>query len=175
VRSARPDVWLGVDANRGLAPETLDRLLPHLLAADVRLLEQPFAVGADAPLHGLRAGIPVAADESIQTMADLERLAPLYQVVNIKLDKCGGLTAGLRMAQRARELGLDVMVGNMIGTSLAMAPAYLLGQQCDVVDLDGPVFLRSDHELGVSYRAGLIRCPDALWGGGCDSHERETP
>ncbi|HET6523553.1 dipeptide epimerase [Sphingopyxis sp.] len=166
VRAARPDVWLAVDANRSLAPESVCRLLPALEAADVRLIEQPFAVGRDAELAGLNLPIPVAADESIQTMSDLERLAGLYQAVNVKLDKCGGLTDGLRLAQRARQLGLDVMVGNMLGSSLAMAPAFLLGQFCSIVDLDGPIFLAADCVPGVSYRGGRIDCMPHPWGSG---------
>lgn len=165
VREARPDVWLAVDANRSLTPTGLVHLMPALEAAGVALIEQPFAVGADAALAGLNLSIPAAADESVQTVADLDRLAGFYQAVNIKLDKCGGLTEGLRLAQRARSLGLDVMVGNMLGTSLAMAPAWLLGQFCAVVDLDGPIFLNADPDPGADYRAGFISCPDELWGG----------
>lgn len=168
VRAARPDVWLGVDANRSLTVETLLDLAPALAAADVRLIEQPFPVGEDARLASLRLPIPVAADESVQTLADLERLAGLYQAVNIKLDKCGGLTEGLRQAQRAQALGLDVMVGNMLGSSLAMAPASLVGQFCRYVDLDGPLLLKADRDPGVVYRGGRIVCPDAVWGQGGD-------
>jgi L-alanine-DL-glutamate epimerase-like enolase superfamily enzyme len=166
VRAARPDVWLGVDANRSLTTDALLDLVPTLAAAEVRLIEQPFPVGQDARLAGLDLPIPVAADESIQTLADLERLAGLYQAVNIKLDKCGGLTEGLRQAQRAQALGLDVMVGNMLGSSLAMAPAGLVGQFCRYVDLDGPLLLKTDRDPGAVYRGGRILCPDAVWGGG---------
>ena len=166
VRAARPDVWLGVDANRSLTPETLRLLMPILIAADVQLIEQPFPIGQDEQLASLDQPIPVAADESIQTLADLDRLAALYQVVNIKLDKCGGLTEGLRMAQRARKHGLGVMIGNMLGSSLAMAPASLVGQYCEIVDLDGPVFLKADRTPGIEYRNGHIHCPEAVWGGG---------
>ena len=87
-----------------------------------------------------------------------------FQIVNIKLDKCGGLTEALMMAAEARRLGLGVMVGNMVGTSLAMAPAFILGQLCDVVDLDGPTFLQQDRSPGVEYRDGQIWCPDEIWG-----------
>lgn len=166
VRAARPGIWLAVDANRSLTPATLRHLLPALLAADVQLIEQPFAISADDALSGFDLPMAIAADESIQTIADVGRLASLYDVVNIKLDKCGGLTDGLRLAQRARSLGLDVMVGNMLGTSLAMAPAWLLGQFCDVVDLDGPIFLKADCAPGAEYRDGHIDCPAALWGSG---------
>ncbi|QTH21385.1 dipeptide epimerase [Rhizorhabdus wittichii] len=165
VRAARPDVWLGVDANRGLTPDRLARLLPALADADVRLVEQPFPVGEDAQLAAFDLPFPVAADESVQALDDLDRLARFYQTVNIKLDKCGGLTEALRMAERARALGLSVMVGNMIGSSLAMAPAYLVGQYCAVVDLDGPVFLKADPSPSVRYRDGLIDCPETVWGG----------
>lgn len=166
VRMVRPDVWLGVDANRSLTPESLGRLRPALLAADVRLVEQPFAVGRDAKLADLVLPIPVAADESIQTCADLDRLAGRYQLVNIKLDKCGGLTDGLRLARRARALGMDIMVGNMLGSSLAMAPAFLLGQYCSIVDLDGPIFLAADSAPGAVYRGGRIDCTAHPWGSG---------
>lgn len=165
VRSARPDVWLAVDANRSLNPTSLTHLLPALQAADVRLIEQPFEPGTDALLAEQRLPIPVAADESVQTIADLGRLARFYQAVNIKLDKCGGLTDGLRLAQRAHALGLEAMVGNMLGTSLAMAPAWLVGQYCSIVDLDGPIFLAADPSPSVRYEGGSIRCPDELWGG----------
>jgi L-alanine-DL-glutamate epimerase-like enolase superfamily enzyme len=88
-----------------------------------------------------------------------------FDVVNIKLDKCGGLTEALAIARQARVLGLEVMVGNMMGTSLSMAPAYLVGQLCDIVDLDGPTFLARDRAPGVSYAEGHIHCPDSIWGG----------
>lgn len=166
VRAARPDVWLAVDANRSLTPTSLRQLIPALAAADVQLVEQPFAVGADDALADFDLPMAIAADESVQTIADLDRLAHLYGVVNIKLDKCGGLTDGLRLAQRARSLGLEVMVGNMLGTSLAMAPAWLLGQFCEVVDLDGPIFLQADCVPGANYSDGYIDCPAALWGSG---------
>ncbi|MFD2500199.1 hypothetical protein ACFSTI_16820 [Rhizorhabdus histidinilytica] len=108
----------------------------------------------------------------MQTLADLDRLARFYQVVNIKLDKCGGLTEALRMAERARVLGLSVMVGNMIGSSLAMGPAYLVGQYCAVVDLDGPIFLQTDPSPSVRYRDGFVDCSEAVWGGAPPSSNR---
>lgn len=163
VRAARPDAWLGVDANRSLTPATLAQLAPAMIAADVQLVEQPFRVGEDHWLAAIDLPIPFAADESVQTKADVDRLAALYQVINIKLDKCGGLTEGLRMAARARALGLGVMVGNMLGTSRAMAPGWLLGQQCDVVDLDGPLFLVGDVAPAATYRDGLIDFDAGVW------------
>ncbi len=164
VRAARPDVWLGVDANQGFTRATLESLLPVLVDARVSLVEQPFPVGQEALLDGLRSPIPIAADESVQTLADIPGLAGRFSVINIKLDKCGGLTEALAMARAARAAGMDCMVGNMLGTSLAMAPAFLVGQLCRVVDLDGPIFLREDRPLKVQYIDGEIDCPKELWG-----------
>ncbi|TWI02677.1 L-alanine-DL-glutamate epimerase-like enolase superfamily enzyme [Luteimonas cucumeris] len=164
VRAERPDVWLGVDANQGYVIDTLQRLLPALVDARVALLEQPCARGREAELDGIDHVIPIAADESVQGLDEVEALVGRFDVVNIKLDKCGGLTEGLLIAERARALGLKVMVGNMLGTSWAMAPAFVLGQQCDVVDLDGPLFLASDHVPGVVYADGMVSCDDAVWG-----------
>ena len=164
VRDARPDVWLGVDANQGFTAETLDSLWPTLIDCGVELVEQPFPIGSDALLEGRDRSIPFAADESLQSLADLERVGGLYDVVNIKLDKCGGLTEGLAIAWQARDMGLKVMVGNMTGSSLGMAPALVLGQLCDIVDLDGPIFLSRDHVPGVNYLDGRIHIRQPLWG-----------
>jgi len=164
VRKARPDVWLGVDANQGFARRDVDWLVEMLLEQRVSLLEQPLPRGSEADLEGYESRIPVAADESALSLADLPGLVGRFDVVNIKLDKCGGLTEGLAMAAEARRLGLGVMVGNMVGTSLAMAPAFLVGQLCDFVDLDGPTFLTSDRKPGVAYRDGRIACGEDVWG-----------
>jgi L-Ala-D/L-Glu epimerase len=164
VRAARPDVWLGVDANQGYGPSTLERLLPILIETQISLLEQPCARGREPDLDGVDHVIPIAADESLQGLDEVESLVGRFDVVNIKLDKCGGLTEGLLIGERARSLGMQVMVGNMIGTSLAMAPAFILGQQCDVVDLDGPIFLERDRTPGVTYKDGLIWSDDSVWG-----------
>lgn len=164
VRAACPDVWLGVDANQGFTRASLATLMPVLVEARVELIEQPFRIGQEAELDGLNSPILLAADESAQGVADLPALVGRFNVVNIKLDKCGGLTEGLAMAREARRLGLGVMVGNMLGTSLAMAPSFLVGQLCNVVDLDGPVFLSSDRTPAVRYENGTISCPDELWG-----------
>jgi L-alanine-DL-glutamate epimerase-like enolase superfamily enzyme len=165
VRSARPGVWLAVDANQGFTPDSLRSLMPVLVEAKVQLIEQPFKIGQDALLDEFRSPIPLAADESVQTRSDLAAQVGRVTVVNIKLDKCGGLTEALAMASEARRLGLQVMVGNMIGSSLAMAPAFLVGQLCDVVDLDGPVFLSEDCHPPARYDQGMITVPAALWGG----------
>jgi len=165
-RAARPEVWLGVDANQGYSLPKLKDLLPALIEARVRLLEQPLPRGREADLEGLNSPIPVAADESAQGLADMASLVGRFNVVNIKLDKCGGLTEALLIANEARRLGLQVMVGNMVGTSLAMAPAFVLAQLCDYVDLDGPSFLASDRTPGVRYDGGSIHCDERVWGGG---------
>lgn len=164
VREARPECWIGIDANQGYALAGLPALVDMLRAHDVALLEQPLARGREADLDGFDRLLPFAADESALSLADTEGLVGRFDVVNIKLDKCGGLTEGLAIAARAQELGLGVMVGNMMGTSLSMAPSFVLGQLCDVVDLDGPTFLAADRVPGVEYRDGNILCPDAVWG-----------
>lgn len=164
VREARPDVWLSVDANQGFTRAFLEQLMPVLVQNRVALIEQPFAVGQEALLEGFQSPIPIAADESVQDLMRVHQLVGLFDMANIKLDKCGGLTQGLAMAHTIRGLGLDVMVGCMGGTSLAMAPAFILGQLCDVVDLDGPVFLKADRSDPVCYADGLIVCPETLWG-----------
>jgi L-alanine-DL-glutamate epimerase-like enolase superfamily enzyme len=135
-----------------------------LVERGVALIEQPFQIGQEALLEGFQSPIPIAADESVQDLTHLHDLVGRFNVVNIKLDKCGGLTQGLAMARAVRALGLDVMVGCMGGTSLAMAPAFLLGQLCDVVDLDGPVFLKTDRADPVRYANGLIEASQTLWG-----------
>lgn len=164
VREALPDVWLGVDANQGFTRDFLERLMPTLVEARVALIEQPLPVGQESLLEGFQSPIPLAADESAQSLGDLPTLVGRFSVVNIKLDKCGGLTEGLAMARASSALGLDAMVGNMLGTSLAMAPAFLVGQLCKVVDLDGPVFLKRDRAATILYRDGLVDCPTDVWG-----------
>lgn len=165
VREACPQATLYVDANQGFTPQTLEDLWAPLLACGVKLVEQPFPRGQEHLLDGLARPIPVAADESVLTLADVETLPGLFDVVNIKLDKSGGLTEALAMAQRARALGLGVMVGNMTGTSLAMAPAFVLGQICDICDLDGAIFLAEDRTPAVQYHDGQVFLPEAFWGG----------
>jgi L-Ala-D/L-Glu epimerase len=164
VRAARPDVWLGVDANQGYRVSNLGRLVPALVEAKVTQLEQPVARGEEAGLEDFDSPIPLVADESALGLADLAGLVGRFDMVNIKLDKCGGLTEGLAMAREARRLGLGLMVGNMMGSSLAMAPSFIVGQLCDVVDLDGPTFLKRDRTPGVTYSDGLIWVDEAVWG-----------
>ena len=164
VREARPDIWLGVDANQGYDGDQLDDLTAMLSDAGVALLEQPIRRGSEHLLDGWRSPIPLAADESILDGAELETHRHRFDVVNIKLDKCGGLTEALRMAAMARKMGLKVMVGNMAGSSLAMAPAYVIGQCCDIVDLDGAWFLTEDPDAAGLYNDGYFAVPDGFWG-----------
>ena len=165
VRAARPGAWIGVDANQGYRIDALNSLIPVLVEANVSLLEQPLARGREADLQGYVSPVPIAADESVLGLADVPGLVGRFNVVNIKLDKCGGLTEALAMARQARELGLKVMVGNMVGTSLAMAPGFVVGQLCDIVDLDGPTFLKRDCIPGATYADGKIWCGEDIWGG----------
>lgn len=165
VRQARPDVWLGVDANQGFTPDSYHALLPALVAARVALVEQPFAIGREADLDGLDSPILLAADESVQDRHGIEAMRGRVGVINIKLDKCGGLTEALAMVELIRQAGMKVMVGNMVGTSLSAAPGYVLGQLCDFVDLDGPMFLARDRQPAIRYEDGHIVCPEQVWGG----------
>ena len=168
IREARSDAWLGVDGNQGFTADQLPALVEGLVGLGVSLLEQPLARGQDHELERIESSIPIAADESVLTLADVPDTVGRFDVINIKLDKCGGLTEGLLMAAEARRLGLGVMVGNMIGSSLAMAPAFVLGQGCDIVDLDGPSFLAADRTPSVVYRDGTITSGPDVWGGNAD-------
>lgn len=163
VRTARPDAWIAVDANQAYDAVSLRAVLPALLEADVQLIEQPVCAGSEQELRGFDSPIPLAADESVQSLSDLPKVAGIFDVVNIKLDKCGGLTEALAMAAEIRRLGMKPMVGCMVGTSLAMAPACVVGAHCDLVDLDAPVFLAKDREPAAVYDKGTIHCPDG-WG-----------
>ncbi|WP_439487081.1 dipeptide epimerase [Blastomonas fulva] len=164
IRAARPEAWLGVDANQGYDIGMLASLMPVLIGLRIAQLEQPLKRGRESDLDGFKRSIPFVADESAVTLADTASLVGRFDMVNIKLDKCGGLTEGLAIAREARLLGLGVMVGNMMGSSLSMAPSFLLGQLCDIVDLDGPTFLARDRVPGVSYRDGRVHCPSEIWG-----------
>jgi L-Ala-D/L-Glu epimerase len=166
VRAARADVWLAVDANQGYSRDALEAVLPTFIEARVKLIEQPLPRGREADLDAFESPIPLAADESVQGLADVKSLVGRFDIVNIKLDKCGGLTEALAIVNEARRLGLQVMVGNMVGTSLAMAPAFVIAQLCDYVDLDGPTFLTRDRTPAVQYDGGSIHCSSSVWGGG---------
>ena len=164
VRERRPDVWLSVDANQGFSGDDLEELTRLLREHDVALVEQPVARGDEAALDGWHPGIPVAADESIVDLAELRERGDLFDVINIKLDKCGGLTEALAMVRAAHAMGKQLMVGNMGGSTLAMAPGFVLAQLCDVVDLDGPFGLADDPHAAEIYRDGRIFVAETIWG-----------
>jgi L-Ala-D/L-Glu epimerase len=165
VRKARPDAVLIVDANQAWNERELRELTPRLAELGVKLIEQPLPREQDDVLAGFQSPVPLCADESCQTSASLEGLVGKYQYVNIKLDKAGGLTEALRLARRGQELGFKLMVGCMGGSSLSMAPAYLLGPQCDFIDLDGPLRLKADVADAIRYEGGRMFAPEArLWG-----------
>jgi len=165
VREAAPNARLIVDANEAWTPEMLPGYLAALKGLGVEMVEQPLPAGADDALAGVDRVIPVCADEACQTEADLPSLVGKYDLVNIKLEKCGGLTAALRLADAARAQGFELMVGCMGGTSLSMAPGLLIGAMSRFVDLDGPVLLGSDREPALTYDNGLILPPPReLWG-----------
>lgn len=165
VRAAAPRTRLIVDANEGLSFEDLTRLAPELARLDVQLVEQPLRVGEDAVLEGWESPVPLCADESLHTRAELADCARRYACVNIKLDKAGGLTEALATAVEARARGLEVMVGCMVATSLAMAPAMIVAQGARFVDLDGPLLLARDRQPGLAITGSMIEPPPAaLWG-----------
>lgn len=165
VREECPDARLIVDANQGWSRSLLERLLPQMMELGVELIEQPIPRGADASLDQLSPLLPLAADESCTDRSSLPALKERYQYINIKLDKCGGLTEALAMCAQAKRLGFDLMVGNMCGTSLAMAPAFLIAQSCRYVDLDGPLLQRLDRTPPIRFDHGQMHEPDrALWG-----------
>ncbi len=165
IRAATPMARLIADANEGWTPETVAGLLDVCAETHVELVEQPLPEGQDAILAGMKRPVPVCADESVHTTADLAGLAGRYDAVNIKLDKAGGLTEALAMAHEARALGLKIMVGCMVATSLAMAPALILAQDADWVDLDGPLLLARDRLPGLVCTNAFILPPSpSLWG-----------
>lgn len=166
VRRAAPQARIVIDANEAWTLELVAAVLPRLYALGVELLEQPLPAGQDAGLASLQRTIPIAADESCHVTADLAGLCDRYDMVNIKLDKTGGLTEAHAALCEARRLGLKVFVGCMVATSLAMAPAMLLAAEADYVDLDGPLLLAKDRTGGVRVVDGLLQpCAPALWGG----------
>jgi L-alanine-DL-glutamate epimerase-like enolase superfamily enzyme len=165
VRRAAPKSELIVDANEAWMPSNLEPNLAACAAAGVTLVEQPLPAGWDEMLGRIRRPVRVCADESVHDRKSLDALRGRYDAVNIKLDKTGGLTEALAMADAAKALGFDIMVGCMVGTSLAMAPAMLLTTQARFVDLDGPLLLARDRDHGLRYDGSLVHPPDAaLWG-----------
>ncbi len=156
VRAARPDVTLSIDANEGWSMAHLERMMGTLLACRVALIEQPLPAANDRDLQGYFSPIPIAADESLQTIEDLDQVAQRYQVANIKLDKCGGLSAAMLLIRAARERGMKVMVGCMGGRSRAIQPAFIAAQWADLVDLDAPLLMASDTTPAATYADGYI-------------------
>jgi L-alanine-DL-glutamate epimerase-like enolase superfamily enzyme len=166
VRAAAPDAALIVDPNESWDEAVATAMRAVLIDARVALLEQPAAAGADAWLSGFDAGVPVCADESVHVAADLDALAGRYGVVNVKLDKAGGLTAALDLARAARARGLGVMTGCMVASSLSIAPALHIASVSDFVDLDGPLWLAEDRAGGVRDDGGVLMPPaPGFWGG----------
>lgn len=165
VRKAAPKARLIVDANEALDFDTLRRLAPEFARLEVHLIEQPLPAGADADLEGWASPVPLCADESAHTREGLEAIVRRYACINIKLDKAGGLTEALALRAEARALGLEVMAGCMVATSLAMAPALLVAQGAAFVDLDGPLLLARDRTPGLTYLGSMIEPPPPeLWG-----------
>jgi L-alanine-DL-glutamate epimerase-like enolase superfamily enzyme len=165
VRAARPDARLVVDANQGLTLPQLQECLPEFAKCVVELVEQPLPRGEDAGLEGMFREVPICADESCLHRSDFDQAARRYDVINIKLDKTGGLTEALQLADAVSSRGLDVMVGNMLGTSLAMAPAFVVSQKARIADLDGPLVLKTDRIGALAYDQGVVApFTSDLWG-----------
>jgi L-alanine-DL-glutamate epimerase-like enolase superfamily enzyme len=165
VHANAPDSRLVVDANEAWSIGHLERFGPAFLDLGVELIEQPLKAAEDGALKGFRSPIPLCADESCHDTASLDHCVGKYAMVNIKLDKTGGLTEALRLRAAARERGFMVMIGCMVASSLAMAPAVLVAQGAEVVDLDGPLLLAQDHDPALRYDGATVWPPDpALWG-----------
>ncbi|RWD84859.1 N-acetyl-D-Glu racemase DgcA [Mesorhizobium sp.] len=165
VTEAAPQSRIILDANEGWTDDNIEANLAFAARQGIALIEQPLPAGRDGILREIAHPVPICADESVHEAKDLDSLVGLYDAVNIKLDKSGGLTEALKLRERAQELGFGIMVGCMVGTSLAMAPAVLLAQGADFVDLDGPLLLARDRDPGLVYQGSLVSPPDrALWG-----------
>ncbi|HWT96907.1 MAG TPA: N-acetyl-D-Glu racemase DgcA [Terriglobales bacterium] len=165
VSRAAPQSKLIIDANEGWSIDDYRKLAPKLRELNVILIEQPLPAGNDEALREVEKPIPICADEACHDSETLAALVGKYQAVNIKLDKTGGLTEALKMAKEAERLGFRIMVGCMVGSSLGMAPAFLIGQQASYVDLDGPLLLAKDREHGFRFDGSFMHpCDAALWG-----------
>ncbi len=165
VRAVRPDAEIIVDANQAWSERQLREFAPKFAELGIRLIEQPLPAGGDEALLGYESPLPLCADESCQSVDSLPSLLGKYRYVNIKLDKTGGLTEALRLARAAKRMGFKLMVGCMAGSSLSMAPAFIVGQLCDLVDLDGPLLLTRDVPHPIHYDGGRMSLPErALWG-----------
>jgi L-alanine-DL-glutamate epimerase-like enolase superfamily enzyme len=165
VRDSAPDATLIVDANEAWTPVMYSEYGSALSALGVQLVEQPIPAGNDSVLDGLGRAVPICADESVHDTATLAQVMHRYDYINIKLDKTGGFTEALRLTEAAHDAGIGIMVGCMLGTSLGMAPAALLGGVARFVDLDGPLLLAKDREPGITYDGSIMYPPPSeLWG-----------
>src|ERR1700730_5725870 len=165
VRAAAPNARLLIDANESWSPAHFRKVALWLGKLGVKLIEQPFSADADEILETIDHPVPICADESCHTAADLPRLKNRYEMINVKLDKTGGLTEALRLCESARENGFNLLIGCMVGTSLSMAPARILAGAADYVDLDGPLLLSRDRDQVLPYDGGRIGLPSCeLWG-----------
>jgi len=165
IRKARPDSRLVVDANQGWNLDELKEFGPALHELGVLMIEQPLPRGGDQELEGYESLAPLCSDESCLHIGELDEAAARYQMINIKLDKCGGLTHGLELARAAKARNLGLMVGCMGGTSLSMAPSHIVAQLCDFVDIDGPLLIEKDRDGGLIYDRGIVSLPPTrFWG-----------
>jgi len=166
IRSARPDATLIVDVNQGWTFEELKEYTPPSKKLGIAMIEQPLPRGDDHELDGYQSKVLLGADESCLDSSEYELAARRYDVINIKLDKCGGLTEGLKIVRLAQRDGKGLMVGNMTGSSLSMAPSYVIGQYCKFIDIDGPLILKQDIPHALNYgEGGVVSVPTpALWG-----------
>ena len=165
VRAGAPDTPIIIDANEGWSAEVYSELAPHLIRLGVKMVEQPLPADADDMLGEIDRPLPVCADEACHDRASLPKLVGKYDMLNIKLDKTGGLTEALALNAAAREAGFQVMVGCMVGSSLAMAPATIVAQGAEFTDLDGPLLLAEDRDTPLLFDAAGVHAPAApLWG-----------
>jgi L-alanine-DL-glutamate epimerase-like enolase superfamily enzyme len=165
INRGAPGAAIVIDANQAWTIEDLERYAEPLMALGVEMIEQPLDRSRDEALRDYQAPLPICADESCATSTDLERLQGLYTMVNIKLDKTGGLTEALKLANEARSMGFELMVGNMLGSSLAMAPAFVIAQYCRYVDIDGPLLQAEDCDHAMHYDNGKVAVfTPELWG-----------
>lgn len=165
IRAARPDAEIVVDANQGWSIDLLTAILPRCQELGISMIEQPLPRGSDDALDGLVSPVQLAADESCLDTSEFEAASSRYDIINIKLDKTGGLTEALRLAKMARENGNQLMVGNMSGTSLSMAPSFIVAQLCDFVDIDGPLLLKDDRPGGLNYSGAKVSVfSSEFWG-----------
>lgn len=166
IRAARPDANLVIDVNQGWSLAELKEYLPHCQRLGIAMVEQPLARAEDALLDGFVSPVPLGADESCLHLGEFDQVVGRYEVLNIKLDKCGGLTEALALVKKAQAANMAIMVGNMTGSSLSMAPAFVIGQYSRFVDIDGPLLFTHDIEDGLRYtEGGCVQPPSAaLWG-----------